>query len=275
MKRYSILHLPFWSFFSPAFYADVGLRWKGTGFGPLLLLVALCWLAIMIHTQQAFSRFLDREAPKVLKQTPTLHIVKGEVSVDVPQPHAIVFPEAGLRFLVIDTTGGTASLKEADAKMLLTRTQLIYEKSPVETRTFDLSKIEDFTLTPKRIASWTAIIRRYALPLSYPFAVLGSFVFRLLQALLYSLAGLLFALGFGKRLQYAQVLRLTVTAISTVFVLRTVLTVIETPLPSGWIFLLMAMGYLLVGVASASRAAAAAAAPAAPVVMPPPVPPAG
>jgi hypothetical protein len=42
MRRYSIFHPLVLAFYSKPLYQDVGRRWKGTGLGYLLLLLAVC-----------------------------------------------------------------------------------------------------------------------------------------------------------------------------------------------------------------------------------------
>jgi hypothetical protein len=40
-KKYSIFHIPVFSFFSRELYRDVGMHWKGVNFLYLLLLLAI------------------------------------------------------------------------------------------------------------------------------------------------------------------------------------------------------------------------------------------
>ena len=86
-------------------------------------------------------------------------------------------------------------------------------------------------------------------PLAFPFAVLGSFIYRVLQALLYGLIGLLFANSLKAKLDYSATLRLAVVAVTPAIWLATLLELTGESLPYFWILsFVLAMAYLFYGV---------------------------
>lgn len=254
MKWYSILHVPVLSFFSKALYRDVCFNWKGTGFAYLLLLLAICWIPPMIEVHVGLADFVDNEAQQIVSQVPTITITDGEASIDEPQPYYIREPETEKVIAIIDMTGGITSLADTEAKALLTRTQVVLEQNEVETRTYDLSQIEEFTLDQERINGWLATAKKYAVPALYPLALLISFVFRIVQVLLYAVVGLLFASLVKSRRGYGQLVRLAVVAVTPCIIIKTLLGIFDVtvPLASLWFFLL-AMGYLFFGVRAAAQ----------------------
>ncbi|MHC4159706.1 MAG: DUF1189 family protein [Planctomycetota bacterium] len=213
MKKFSIIHIPVLSFFSKDLYRDVGLHWKGLNFAYLLLLLAICWVPAIIKIHIAFSNFIDNEAPLVVEQVPEITITDGEVSIKEPQPYYITDPENDDILAVIDTTDTINSLEDTDALCLVTKTSVIYRKNELQTQTVDLSQVENFVLDSDRITGWLQIAKKLLAVTIYPFALLGSYFYRIVQALIYAAIGLLFASLCKARLSYAALLRLAIVAV--------------------------------------------------------------
>lgn len=254
MKQYSIIHIPVWSFFSKALYRDVCCQWKGTGFAHLFLLLLVCWIAPFVKIHEEFSNFVDNEAPKIVSQIPAISIVNGKASIDGPQPYYIQDPETGKKLVVIDTTGAITSLEDAGTFGLIMKTQAIFKKSGVETRIFSFRDIDQFTLDQDRITGWLAAAKKLVVPVLYPFAVIGSFIGRIIQLLIYAVIGLLFAALCKSKRTYAELLRLSVVAVTPCIITKTILGIaqISIPIASLWYFL-AAMGFLFFGVKAASQ----------------------
>ena len=258
MKRFSIIHVPLLSFFSKPLYRDVGLNWKGVCFGYLLLLLAVCWIPQVVKIYMDFSDFVEKEAPPVVEQVPRITIADGQVSIDEPQPYYIKDPESGQVLAVIDTTDTITSPEDANAFCLLTRTSVVAKKSEFETRSWDLSQVQNFVVDSDRIMGWLCTLKKFLVVLIYPLALVGSYLYRIVQALIYAVVGLLFAYLCKVKLSYAALLRLAVAAVTPCIILNTVLSVADAHLPYGWLFYLaIALAYLLFGV-TACRATPAA-----------------
>ena len=189
MKQYGIFHAPYMSFFSQSFYRDVDMHWKGTGFAYLLLLLTICWFPGIIQLHVSFGDYVENDAPAIIEQLPTITIVKGEASVAVAQPYEITDPDNDKVIALIDTTGKTVSLEGTDARVLLTKTEVIYKKNSIETRNYSLQDIDAFVLDQEKVAAWLEILRKYIAVVAFPFAVLGSFAFRVVQVLIYAAIG--------------------------------------------------------------------------------------
>ena len=251
-KHYRIWQTPPLAFFSQALYRDVALRWQGVAFGYLLLLLALCWIpgALRIHSSVAF--FVDEEAPLVIEQVPEITIIDGQAFVDSPQPYTIRDPETDEALLVIDTTGTITSLEQTDARALVTAQQATFHKNAFETRSFSFARVDHYTLDKEKIYRWMDIAKTWMAPVLYPLCILGSFVYRIIQVLIYACIGLLLASLCKGKLPFDALLRLSVVAITPAIIIGTLIdaAAIELPLPGLWFFLL-AMGYLLFGIRAA------------------------
>src|SRR6266550_5998622 len=139
MKRYSIFHPLVLSFFSKSLYRDVGKNWRGTGLLYLLLVLALVWIPTMIAGQIGLSRWVDNDSKAITNQIPAITISNGQVSTDVTTPYFIKDPTTGEDIAIIDTTGQYETLANTNAKLLLTKSKLIVEKSAMETQTYELA----------------------------------------------------------------------------------------------------------------------------------------
>jgi len=254
MKKFSIIHVPILSFFSGDLYRDVGLNWRGVCFGYLFLLIAVCTIPRIFILQKSISLFIDEQAPPLLEQVPKITMTNGQVLVDEPQPYYIKAPDGNEVLAVIDTTGEIQSLDGTDAFVLLTKTKLIYRQSDVEYRTYDLSGIKEFVLDRGRIMGWLNIVKKLIIPVLLPFILLGSYIFRIIQALIYAAIGLIFV-GFCRvNLSYDALVRLAVIAVTPCIIVRTIFEIasVHVPMAGLWFFLL-AMGYLFVGVRANSQ----------------------
>ncbi len=266
MRQFNYLEALYGSFFSADLYRDVARRWQGTGLLYLLMLLALAWVPEMLHVHAAITRFVEQELPPLLAQLPALRIEKGRVSTDVETPYFIRDPKKDEVVAVIDLTGKFASLQDTDARVLLTETTLYYRNRPHETRVYDLSQIESFSLDRATVEDWVGVGKTWLAVLLYPFALLSSFIYRVVQALLYAVIGLVLAKGMKVALDYQALLRLACVAVTPVIVLDTLRSVADVPVSFWWpLAFVIAMGYLVFAV----RANASSEQPVSPTATPP------
>ncbi len=104
MKHYSIVHPLYMSFFSRSLYQDVAGNWKGLCFTYLLMVLTLNLIPDMVRLHARVTDFLVEEAPKVVRQIPTITISEGTASINEPVPYTINAPWSKLPFAVIDTS---------------------------------------------------------------------------------------------------------------------------------------------------------------------------
>jgi len=255
MKKYSIFHIPVLSFFSKELYREVGLHWKGVNFLYLFLLLAVCLTPTTIKMYIGFTNFVDNEAPAFIEQVPEITINDGKVSINEPQPYYIKDPDNGDILAIIDTTGQITSLKDSDALCLLTSDKLITRKSKFENRTYDLSNVKTFAVDSERITGWLHIARKFLVVVVYPLALLSSYVFRIVQALIYAAFGLLFASWCKVTLSYPTLLRLAVVAMTPSLLVKTIFGIagIHLSCITSLIFLIMTLAYLYFAVQSISE----------------------
>ena len=137
---------------------------------------------------------------------------------------------------------------------MVTKTQLVYKQSDVETRSFNFGEIENFTLDQEKINGWMNSAVGLVIPVVYPACVLWSYACRIVQVLIYAAIGLLFAYWCNSQRSYGSLVRLAVVAITPCIILKTILWALPITIPvSGLWYFLIAMGYLFVAVRAAAE----------------------
>jgi hypothetical protein len=254
MKKFSIIHLPVLSFFSKDLYRDVGLHWKRVCFGYLFLLLAICWIPMMVKIHTGFAGFVENDAPTVVDQVPEITITDGQVSIEEPQPYFIREPDSNQIIAVIDTTGSIESPADANAFFLLAKNS-ITTQTDFETRTIDLSQVKSFTLNSDRITRFLKNTKKYLVIILYPLALLSSYVYRIILALIFAAIGLLFASSCKVSLSYGALLRLAVVAMTPCIIIKTVFALAGVQLPCTILLLyfLITLAYLYFGVYACSQ----------------------
>jgi len=253
-RRYTIIHPLFMSFFSKDFYRDVAQNWKNYAFLYLLFLLALCSVVKTVKIHYDLSDFLTKHAPAFISQFPAVTFSNGKASIEADEPYFIKDPKSGEDIIIIDTTGQINSLNDTNAVMLLTETKLIIKKSAGETQVFTLSEIEDFRIDQDVIYGWLRIAQKWLAVVFFPFLVLGSFVYRLVQVLIYGIIGMLFASILKTDIEFQSLISIAIMAITPVVLLDTFMG------PPGisavfWRFLcfLISMGFLFFGIKANSN----------------------
>jgi hypothetical protein len=109
-------------------------------------------------------------------------------------------------------------------------------------------------LNQQKITSWLETARKYWTLVFYPFAVAGSLVFRIIQALIYAAIGILFASWCRSKRSYDSLLRLSAVAVTPCIIINTILEVagISVPLAGLWFFL-VTMIFLFIGVQESAK----------------------
>jgi len=218
VRRYSILHPLFMSFFSKSLYQDIARNWPGLCFTYLFSVLALCAIPGVLKFQSEFSYIINREAPKYVRQLPAITIEKGKVSIDKPEPYFISDEKTGAHWAVIDTTGGITSLEGSKAVLLLTKTSLIVKSDDRESRTLDLSGIDNLVVDRSSMYTILESLEDWVAVFVYPFAVIFSFLYRVIEVLILALMGTLIAKTVKTSLDYRTLVRLASVSITPVLI---------------------------------------------------------
>ena len=212
----------------------------------LLLVLAISWAATLLKMHLMLRTFAKRDFPALVKDVPPVTIQNGVVSSPVSQPYTIEDPQTHRPLAILDTTGEITSLDNTSAIILVTQNKLILkENGNGQTRIQDLSKINSFFVDRSRLAGWMDLVSRWSAIAMFPIMLVGSLAYRLIQSLIYGLAGMIFSSIFNARLSFPALMRLSVLAVTPVIVLNTALDLAGLSVPAMWLLcFVMAMVYL-------------------------------
>ena len=209
---------------------------------------------MMVRVHLGFAGFVKNDAPTVVEQVPEITITDGRVSIQEPQPYYIKIPDTNDILAAIDTTGSIESPEDVNAFFLLTNTSIITRQSDFETRTFDLSQVKSFTVSGEGIMKFLNIIKKFLAIILYPIALLSSYVYRIIQALIFAAVGLLFVSMCKVSLSYGALLRLAVVAMTPCMIVKTVFVLVGVYFPCiGLLYIVITLAYLYYGVSACSQ----------------------
>jgi hypothetical protein len=247
-------------FFAFNLYRDVGRNWRGIGLRLILLVLLITWTAEGITLHRSFNKFAKEEFPTFVQDVPPITIKDGVVSSPVEQPYYIKDKQGGKTFAVIDTTGTITSLDQTDgAIMLLTDTKLHYRdnNNPGQVKIQDLSQVKNFYVDKDIINSWVMWGAKWAAWVLIPLVFVFSFIYRLIQGLIYALIGLIWNNVFNANLSFGALMRLAFVAVTPVILADTALSLAHVNVPAWWLLcFVIAMIYLAVGVKANEQAPA-------------------
>ena len=253
MKHYSYIYSLYYSFYSRSFYQDVARAWKGLGFGYLLFVLCILWIPETSRIHSEVMEYISAEAPQYVKQVPVITIAKGKVSIKEPVPYFINVPEKNTPFAIIDPSGRTTSLDKTGASVLLTDSQLIIKNSSSKSRALDLTGV-DLVVDQKVINGWLETFDELFPIILFPFVLLSSFLFHVLQALLSAGIGTLFVKRFHTNINYKALVRLSAVSFTPAIALQTMHALLDIPFPFRTpISFLISLGYLYYAVGSNSE----------------------
>lgn len=282
MRQFNLIS-PIWrSFYSKDLYKDVYQNWGAGIFVYLLILITLCTIPWFIHDAKEAIASFHRDAEPVLKQFPLISITNGVAHIDHPSPYYIYDSQHPKNIIAVFDTktphpeqyqsiptlgiwvGATSygyvkdsSSVKVEQKVNTPEGPKIQKKYVVnhpperEFQVSNYSKKLTLTLSPSVILKYINDFLLIIPPIIFVFFVFGSFVYRIFQALLYALLGMLFGAFCKVDMTYTQAYRLAIIAVTPSIILNTIVNSVWPHVPNKFILLaycLITLIYLTFGV---------------------------
>ncbi len=239
-----------------AAYRRVAAGGVGSMLGYLTVLVGAATVAFTVQTQVLTSQTMENARPWVREHFPEIRITQGVASSPVPQPYTVWAKEGAGVF--IDTTGATTSLDPNRYRqgMLLTRTELLFRKSPEEERRYSLAKLNHVVLTAATVEQWLNIAQRWLWVVVGVALFIAWWIALALKVLFWSLLALLVNAVAGRALRYEALFSLGVYALTVPFLLDLAKNLFGWRAGAlGWASLGLYVGYLIWGILAQPKAA--------------------
>ena len=230
MKHYKIWQAPVYAFFSTQFYRELGATAKGVGFVYLLVLLSFASAVTPIKEFVSFQSLLIGRGEEICDQLPEISIDGGKLSINLPSPCYVSNPQNNENFLAFDTSGQSSTPSDLNVPVLVTADKII-----LHTSTGDLeAKIKDiahFHASPQQLKQWLCqesyLVPLFKWLLALPLIWAGHIV----QALGFSLAGLLLARTISVVIKYEGLLRIASVALGNVIILDALIQIFPLDIP--------------------------------------------
>ncbi len=232
-KQFRFWQAPYLAFFSQPFYRDVAQRWRGLSLTYLLLLLAVAWLPNIWVLDRSLATFRN-DLPPLLEQVPRLEIQNGEIKADINMPYRIIDPKTQETLAVIDTNASEDDFDRLNTAVLITKDKIISNRSNL-TRSLDLNDLEGVVIEKESLGRWIESGVSWTRTLAYPLLVTNSWGYRLFQALLFGILGMMIANTIQTKLPYAALVRLSIIGLTPVILIRTLLDFFDVSLPLWWL----------------------------------------
>lgn len=241
---------PVFAFYSRALYQHVARGWRGSGLGYLFLITACCSLLLTVPAASSIDEFFGQELLPVIEQVPTLTIRDGALQPVGPTPLIISLPGSSKPALIIDASA-QPKLDELFPQVWLLQHQVRVLQPDGRYQAADISSVGDMVLDKTTLMALVDKMRSIIKVLSVVPIQLGEYFYRLMQALLYSLAGLAYCRVLKVSLGYGVLLRLTCVAMTPGLLVSTLLFVGGIHLPVlGVLYFVASQAYLYFAIQS-------------------------
>lgn len=253
MEDLSIWQAPLASFFSRSAYGAAALRWRWKAFLYALLWGVLAGGMVALTIYRGAGDFLKgEEFENMLAQIPEMQIRNGVAEVHPEGPHVITTPDGAERIAVIDTTGETTTLAQAQAPILITRERAIVRKNDFQTQTIEFSQIQQpITLDREKLRKWAPIGVKIAMAAVFVVLVIG----RLTVLCLYSLVGLVMNAILRTRLPFGAIFGVTSLALTPTILVGLLVQTTHLRIPAlGFFRFAVTLGILAMGLRAGEAA---------------------
>lgn len=251
IRKYNLLSMPFFAFFSKTAYRDVGKNWRGANLAYLFVLVALCCIPATFKASHYFLGFIRNNQLHFLDQIPEIDIVDGKVEFDQVRPYTITRQD-GSPAVIIDTTGSMNYIENPRTMALLTDSSLIVRQGKDVFKTFDLSTVERFHVDKYMASEWVQLVQGSFTPVSYGLFLVLMYAAALLLVLFGAILGKILSALMHGSLRFSSTLRIATIAATPSIIVMTVAAALGNT-PSPLIHLGVTSLYLFVGISVCAK----------------------
>lgn len=251
-RRFGVISGLVLSLFHPGFYRDVARNWGGIGFVYLLLLFTLTWIPVLWKWQTDFTKVVQTDLPKAIKDVPEISVKNGKAFSTAPQPYIINDSDNNTPVIIFDTTGQIKNLDNSPAVILVTENELIIkDKNQVQTH-----KLSDFNaafgdveLSKEMIQDKADAIARWLGTALFLPAMAGSLIRALILMLAAGVVGLIFKSSVNPRISFGSLVRMAAMGMTLPTYLLTAAMMTDFPVPGMWFFISLAItsAYVVLG----------------------------
>jgi len=261
-KQYAGGQGVFLSFYSPAFYLEVGKWWTGVGYLYLCSLLFVVSLVYAIKFQVVDLPKLERSCKEIYgvlsAQMPKVTIDNGHLSIDKTSPYTIRVPIQSSVLpgktvtIIFDTRDQVPFTSQSDDVILVTADNIYRGKRNFTPRGFE--RIDNFVVDRSDIKRmWDSLSSFFPWSAAALFSVnfLGTFIVCVFQSVVYASIGRSFS---DRKMNFATLVRLSSVAMTPAIILQLILRLASIFVPFwGIVSIFIVLAYLYFAVVSSSE----------------------
>ncbi|MCP4296536.1 MAG: DUF1189 domain-containing protein, partial [Proteobacteria bacterium] len=192
MEKRSLFSAITGSFHDSDLYQNVYSSW---GAGRILIyvlfLLTLITVPMAIKSQISWNRYMNNTAFALLEDFPEITINQGQISCTGELPFLLALDSTTT--FIVDTTGLYTPTEGEPGQILLTNGWVSMIKKSGEVRQYDLSNVENFTISEEKIKEWGRLISLLIIPMILLVFVCFPGIGQFIRGIFFSLIGMLVA----------------------------------------------------------------------------------
>lgn len=248
MAKYNLLLAIPMSFYSKDLYQDVASNWGARAFLYLFIVVLLSWVPATILMQLGLNEAYEQEIQSVILQIPVMKMKDGKISTPENRPY-LIKSSKGKTIAIIDTSGQYQTVEEAKTKVLVTETALLMHPKHNEYRTYQLPSQMKLDIVPETVNRLLNQYKSFAWIFFIFFFVIFGYLYRVIQALIYSIFGKIIASSTNVALSYDKILAIVMVAVTPAIVLSVIFDLLQIEFPFQLFFYLcLSLVYIYFGI---------------------------
>lgn len=238
------------SLYSGTMYREVAEIWHGRSFLYLFLLLFLCWVVIACVFTVKIHIASYNFAQKLSKSTlPTVHFKEGVASTKATTPYYIKDAILKKTIIIIDTNNKITKFHESKATILIQKRSISIKDSMGKIEQYFYPKKMTTDIGPKQIQAFIYRGSLWIPPLTFIIILFGgliiSYIYRVIQILIYALIGKLFCAILKRDLYYESLMSLAIISVTPAIIISTTLLVFNISYPFEFLsYFLLSMIYL-------------------------------
>ncbi len=244
----------FWrSWFSKAFYRDVGLHWRGTGFAYLFFLLFVCSVVLSIFSNIYLRSEITNIQANYIPQLPVVSFADGKMTLADGKVH-VIENTSGNPWIVFDPTGKYNNDSTSSAAVVLKPDAMYVAESSGAMTVHTYPQSLNVTITSDSANAFAEQAKRWGIVFVGLSLLISAYIYRILASLIYSIIGsIVIAKCLKSTLSYVSVLRIVVVAQTPVIMLSTIGALLNVYVPHAWIGgVIINLFYITWGIKAAS-----------------------
>lgn len=189
---------------------------------------------------------------------PTINFKEGVASTRTATPYYIKTADSGENLIIIDTNNKIRNFHQRKATILIQKKSVSVKNSLGKIEQYFYPKKMTTNIGPKQIQSFLYKSNKWMPPVIFAITLIAgliiSYIYRVIQALIYALIGKLFCLILKRNLFYGDLINLAIISVTPAIIISTILLIFNLSYPFEFLsYFLLTMVYLFITIKASPK----------------------